>query len=344
MTSRSHGAQADPASFGYSLFKVLSILVVASGHWFTRSPVPLWIPTVVGLFIFAFSSALFTTRIYGAELDVKAFWRKKLQRLLVRYWFLMAFLALLMVALGQPVFHWHSLIHVFGLSGLLNVFGHNRSALGAGLWFFTLLLLFYVSYPYLVRMFAAAGPRLLLPLAITAVFVVLDREIHLGFSLWLTTLGFILGVFAGRYGTRVAPGLSLFLAVGTLALMMALNVKLDYKAANSALLALVCISTNLWLMKARIPQWQPLRLLASLENCLLEIFIIHTYLFIHPTGREGLDFVVSLALIIATAWMLNLAASKVMEALFKPRKAAVAAPLLGDLAALELGFQETIEH
>jgi peptidoglycan/LPS O-acetylase OafA/YrhL len=343
MASRDYGPQADPASFAYSLFKVLSILMVVSGHWFAQSPLPLWIPTVVGLFIFAFSSGMFTARIYGVDLDVRAFWRKKLQRLLVPYWLALFCLALLLLARGEPVLHWHSLVHVFGLSGFLNIFGHNDSALGAGLWFFTLLLAFYLSYPYLARVFAATGHNLWLPLAMTALMAFLDARIHLGFSLWLTALGFIVGVFAGGCELWVPCGLSLSLAVAGTALMLALNAVFNFKGANSALLALVCISTNLWLMRVRIPQWRPLRWLARLENCLLEIFLVHIYLFVHPTGRNGLDFLLSLVLIVAASWSLNLAAAALMGCLFAPRKPA-GAPLFNDPALMEIGLQEGMKH
>ncbi|WP_036171611.1 acyltransferase family protein [Massilia sp. 9096] len=343
MTSRNLPAQAESTSFAYSLFKVLSILMVVTGHWFSQSSIPLWVPTDIGLFIFAFSSGMFTTRIYGIDLDVRAFWRKKLQRLLVRYWLILACLSLLLLACGEPVFHWHSLVHYFGLSGLLNLFGHNQSALGNGLWFFTLLLLFYISYPYLARMVATAGESLLLPLAFAIVLVLLDRFVYIGFALWLTTLGFIVGVYVGRYDTQVPSSVSLSVTVAALAAMLALNLMLGYKGLTGVLLALACIGTNLWLMKVRIPQSLPLRLLASLEDCLLEIYLIHTYLFMHLTGHGALDFVVSLTVIVAAAWALNRAATSLIKHLFAKRKPASSAPGFNNLAAIELGLQEGVD-
>jgi hypothetical protein len=346
-TMRSHtdDTQASATSFNYSVFKVLSILIVASGHWFIDSSIPFWIPATIGLFIFAFSSALFTTRIYGPSVDVGAFWRKKLQRLLVRYWFLLACLAVLLAARGAPVLHWHSLVHVFGLSGVLNVFGVNHSALGAGLWFFTLLLLFYVSYPGLVRLFARSGNDFLLPLIATMVFVLLDQQVNVGFALWRTTLGFILGVFVGLYGTRVPPMLSLTLTVGALIVMLGLNIGLHYNEANSVLLTLACITTNLWLMTGRVPQWRPLRVLAKLENCLLEIFVIHTYLFVHPTHNAAVDFCLSFALIIGAAWFLNLAASRLVAFLFSPRvKPTAASATRAESPAAQPELNRVTEH
>lgn len=303
-------------SFNFSVFKVLSILCVVTSHWAEGMNLPLWIPTSIGLVIFAFSSGMFTARIYGVDVDVGAFWRKKIERLAVRYWFLLAFLSLILLAEGRTVFHWHSLVHVFGLSGFLNLFGHNGSSLGAGLWFFTLLLLFYVAYPYLARLAAASRGDFLLPLVATVFFFYMNEHLVLPFSLWLTTLGFILGVFAGMYGTQVPARVSLALTLAALALLLACNIVLGYRTANGALVGLACITANLWLMRARLPQWKILRGLARLENCLLEIFIIHSYLFIHPTGIGALDFVITMTLIIVTAWILNIVGDRLVKLVF----------------------------
>ncbi len=287
----------------------------------------MWIPTSIGLVIFAFSSGMFTAQIYGVDVDVGKFWRKKIERLAVRYWFLLACVAILLLAEGKTVFHWHSLVHVFGLSGFLNLFGHNASALGAGLWFFTLLLLFYVAYPFLARLAAAGRGDFLYPLVATVVFFWLNDHVVLPFSLWLTALGFILGVFAGMYGTQIPARVSLGLTIVALVVLLASNLVFGFKVANGALVGLACITTNLWLMRARLPQWGILRALAKLENCLLEIFLIHTYLFVHPTGINALDFVITMTLIIVTAWILNILGNKLVQLVFsKPASAGVRVP------------------
>jgi hypothetical protein len=308
--------RASPASFNFSVFKVLSILGVALSHWPIRADLPTWIPGNIGLVIFAFSSGLFTAGIYGVDVDVGQFWRKKIERLAVRYWLLLAFVSAILLSEGRTVFHWHSLVHVFGLSGFLNLFGHSVSSLGAGLWFFTLLLLFYVAYPYLARLAAASRGDFLLPLVATVVFFYLNEHVILPFSLWLTTLGFILGVFAGLYGTRVPAWVSLALTVGALAMLLVNNEVLGYKNANADLLGLACITVNLWLMRARLPQWKILRGLASFENCLLEVFIIHSYLFIHPTGISALDFVITMTMVTGIARILNIAGNRLVKLVF----------------------------
>lgn len=312
-------------SFNFSLFKVLSILCVATSHWPSMQTLPMWIPTTIGLVIFSFSSGLFTTRIYGVDLDVRAFWRKKVERLAVRYWFLLAFLSVILLAEGRTVFHWHSLVHVFGLSGFLNLAGPSASALGAGLWFFTLLLMFYLAYPYLARLAAASRGNVMVPMLTTLLFFYLNHAVVLPFSLWLTALGFILGVFVGMYGTRLPARVSLAMTLVSLAILLANNLVFGYKSVNGVLVGVACIATNLWLMQAQLPKWKILQALARLETCLLEIFIIHTYLFIHPTGIGPLDFAMTMSLVIVVAWILNILGSKLVKLIFnKPRQQNVA--------------------
>jgi hypothetical protein len=55
---------------------------------------------------------------------------------------------------------------------------------------------------------------------------------------------------------------------------------------------------------------------ARLENCLLEIFIIHTYLFIHPTGISALDFAITMTLVAVVAWFLNIVANRLVKLVF----------------------------
>lgn len=325
MTHPMSRTDQESVSFNFSVFKVLSILCVVSSHWpsAVNLPLPLWIPTTIGLFIFSFSSGFFTTRIYGVDVDVRAFWAKKVERLAVRYWFLLAVLSALLLIQGKTIFHWHSLVHVFGLSGVLNLVGPNASALGAGLWFFTLLLLFYLAFPYLARLAAASRGDFMAPMLITLVFFYLNDHFVLPFSLWLTALGFVLGVFAGMYGTQVSARTSLALTLISLTVLLVNNVVFGYKSANGVLLGGACIAANLWLMRARLPEWKVLKVLAKLESCLLEIFIIHTYLFIHPTGIAAFDFVVTMGLIIVAAWKLNTWGSMLVKRAFnkaQPRR------------------------
>ena len=291
-------------SLNFSVAKVIAIFTVVAGHWFAGTI--LWIPVTFGLFVFAFSSAYFTSRIYGVKIDNKRFWQKKLERLGLRFWIILSFLTILLAFEGRPVFNWYTLIHFMGLSGVLNWLAiPNRSALGAGLWFFTLLLIFYLTYPYLARLNQSKTVAGWVALAATISAIFLQEKINVGHELWLTSLGFILGVAYGLQEPRFGPRSTFALAVLSCACLLGINLFSSYKQFNTALIATTSIAISLWLSKAALPQWRILKELAKLEKYLLEIFVIHTYLFVRPSGNSVLDFAVSVLLIVMVAMALG---------------------------------------
>jgi len=51
---------------------------------------------------------------------------------------------------------------------------------------------------------------------------------------------------------------------------------------------------------AVLPPWLH-RILAPLRGCLLEIYLIHGAIFVHPTGSLWVDFVVTMVLVLVVA-------------------------------------------
>lgn len=309
------------ASLNYSVAKVVAIFTVAAGHWFTGTV--LWIPVTFGLFVFAFSSGFFTSAIYGERIERGKFWRRKLERLGVRYWVILAFLAVVVALNGKTILHWHTLVHFAGLSGVLN-WAHvpNRSGLGAGLWFFTLLLVFYLAYPALARAGrskAWAGP---LAIGATALSVFLEEQVRVGHELWLTALGFVLGVFYAAHAPRVGTGFAAVLALGSCFLLCLLNTVLHDKSANAVLMTFASVGIAIWLAQAHLPRWPVLAWIAKLDRYLLEIFLVHVYLFVRPTGNSMLDFALSMALVVGASVALNRIAGYATGWLFDSRKRA----------------------
>jgi hypothetical protein len=277
---------------------------LVTGHWFTDTI--LWIPVTFGLFIFAFSSALFTAYQYGTEVNQKTFWIKKAKRLGVRFVFISFFLSLLLLATGGTVFHWHSLLHFTGLSGLLNWLQiPNQSSLGAGLWFFTLLLLFYLTYPYIAKLSASRQAASLVGLVATLGALYLELNIKVGHELWLTILGFIMGVTTGLHSVKLNAIYPFIVLVTGCVLLLALNTVFSYNALNTVLIFSTSISAAIWLTNVELPEVVFSFGVQKLEKCLLEIYLIHTYLFIHLTGVAALDFLLSFMLILITALVLN---------------------------------------
>ena len=68
------------ASRNFRFAKALAIVFVFSGHFGTGIP-GFWMLVSIGLFVFAFSSAYFTSAKYHEVLDLRAFWKCKLLRL-----------------------------------------------------------------------------------------------------------------------------------------------------------------------------------------------------------------------------------------------------------------------
>ncbi len=308
------------ASQNFTAAKVIAIFTVVTTHWIGDPR--LWVFSTVGLFIFGFSSAFFTARIYGTEVDVKAFWKKKVQRLGIRYWLILGALAVLLTIQGKDVFHWHSLVHLTGLSGVLNLFGPSEGGLGRGLWFFTVLLLFYVLYPVVAGSLCSGKRTDIVLVLLTAGMLVLDSTVKPGFALWVTMLGFILGIYVGVNRVPLTAGwlkvwmLASFLGFGALNAM-------GYKVLNGALIFSLALALSLWLTVASGRKIPLLGVLTRLETCLLEIYLIHSYLFIRPTAISPVDFALSLVLIVAAAFALNFAGNRLVAWIFADRRPAL---------------------
>lgn len=308
-------------SRNYSFAKVVAILTVTTGHWFSGTV--LWIPVTFGLFVFAFSSGYFTSALYGENVDRGQFWRKKLERLGVRYWIILAFISALLFWSDKPIWHWHSLVHLSGMSGVLNWAGiPNRSALGAGLWFFTLLLAFYLSYPYLARLARSSAAAGGLVVGGFVLAVILEENIKVGHELWLTAFGFIAGVAWGIHRPRLSAFLMFVLTALLWSALLVLNLA-GYKSLNTVLVAAGAFSVAIWLTVAQLPDWEVIKWVAKLDKYLLEIFLVHTYLFIRPVKHDLIDFSISLCLILLVSLALGWIADRITACLFDHRARAV---------------------
>lgn len=307
-------------SLNYSLAKVAAIFTVLLGHWFAGTV--LWVPVSFGLFVFAFSSAYFTARLYGVHVDKSHFWKRKLERLGVRFWLILAFLAVVMELKGRTVLHWHSIVHFMGLSGALNWSGiPNLSALGAGLWFFTLLLIFYAAYPYLARLSQSRLSAAVVATGSTALAVVLHEQVKVGHELWLTALAFILGVVYGLHEVRASPPKIIWVTAAACVALVILN-DMQVKQFNTMLILGISVGICIWLSSSRATPCRPLGRLARLDKYLLEVFLIHTYLFMRPTGNTWVDLACSIAVTMLAAVALNWTESRISARLFHTQRSA----------------------
>ncbi|MFN3789581.1 acyltransferase family protein [Massilia sp.] len=305
-------------SRNFSFAKVMAILTVVTGHWYTGTI--LWIPVTFGLLVFAFSSVYFTSAIYGERVDRERFWRKKIERLGLRFWVVMLFIVVLEGMRGNTIWHWHSLVHLAGLSGVLNwMHVKNESVLGNGLWFFTLLLLFYLSYPYLAQAARTKRSAAVLLGGGVILAVYLAENIKVGHELWLTAYAFVAGVAWGAHRPRLPATWALALTLSLWGALLVLNL-MGIKLLNTVLLAAGGLSVAVWLTVVQLPQWSVIDHIAVLDRYVLEIFLVHMCLFIKPTGHWIADFLLSLCLIVVVSVVLGRLADRLSARVFRERR------------------------
>lgn len=303
-------AALDPqTSFNFAVAKVLAILLVVSGHFFDGTL--LWIPVTVGLFVFAFSSAYFTTMKYAGDARQRSFWANKIGRLFIPFWITQGFLLLLfLVTDREGIWTWQTAVHWLGQSGWLNWLGiANASPFGAGLWFLTLLLVFYLLYPLLDR-WIALPVRAFVSLPVVLLLVLfLDREVKVGHALWLTVFAYWFGIHIARHPVGGSSRSWLYIGIGCVIAMLAANY-LGEKSLNSVLLIGISVSAVLWMERTELPK-SFLSWTLVLSPAVLEIYLIHTYLFLGTSLPTPIRFAISVCLIVAVALVLSRLAGSV---------------------------------
>lgn len=294
-------------SWNYTALKAASILMVVTGHYFGSW---LWVPTSVALFIFAFASGFFTARRYRQRFDFGAFWTAKIGRLMIPLLIIHLFLsALLWFRNPQSLWQAESLLAFVGLSGLLDWLGDgkNASGLGAGMWFLTVLLLFYAAYPLLQKLFAHRGFALcsLHLLCLAAMWT--QQHVHVGYMLWFTIYGFVAGIIAGTHLEALAGSWQRTLLHTGIALTSCVLLKL---AGISTSLVLITAMSMLVMMASLFvalprPRWA-IGSTSLIAAAMLEIYLTHPYLPIHPGGQSNLGgYLLSLLLALAVALLLS---------------------------------------
>lgn len=303
-------------SNNFHIVKVLSIVAVISGHYF-REFAFLWVPVTMGLLIFSYSSGFFTWLKYNEHYNKKAFWMKKVERLGLNLAVINIFLLILFLIQGKPeVMTWHTIVNIFGLTGFLNWFHiRNASPFGAGMWFFTLLLIFYLSYPAIEYLNRKKSTSYLFVFFFVILAYYLQCHIEYGHALWLTACGFVVGIFFARneIGGTVRLSVSIFGVI--LAIMLWCNYLLGNKDYNFFFILFLGIACIFSLKNIQFPGFL-LMVGSFFSGCLLEIYLIHFYLFIEPTGYRFCDFAISLFIILSTAKILELITS-VLKRRFK---------------------------
>ena len=295
---------SSPASFNFQIAKVLGILIVATAHFFPDTM--LWVPSSVALFIFGFSSAYFTHLKYSQHFDAFPYWTNKVIRLGYPLLVINVFLLVVSsIVSSRTIWVWQTPLHIVGLSGLLDwLHIDNASPLGNGMWFFTLLLVFYGVYPLLRMANQHAVSSLLLLLIALAGMSYCHVQYPVGYYLWPTAFSFIFGVYIAGHPLRLPIPVYILGGVVSVFLMGMLNFLLRVNAYNFFLIMAASALFSVWLREAILPAWL-LRPTGYLSDIVLEIYLIHTYLFFIFTGSKFADYVLSMCVILLTAKLLQ---------------------------------------
>lgn len=298
-------------SQNFQIAKITSILVVFVAHYFGGV---LWVLASLALCIFAFSSSYFTTEKYRTHINIRAFWRQKILRLLPSLIAINLFLVLLFLIQGKhSIFSLDSLISAFLGSGVYNWFNvSNPSPFGAGLWFFTLLLMFYALYPICPALFRLKHKQVTLPVLFIS-SLILHELLPMGHMLWLTVFFFILGGNISDAVQKNEPLISLKYTGYSAILLLILSIITPYAWIKIAFIGVTAFIICLLLLKTEMRRFFPAFLLV-LDNVLLEIYFLHTYLFF-SVGSLLLGFFISLIATLAAAMCIRMCASYIQTRL-----------------------------
>ncbi len=306
-------------SDNFTLAKFLSIVLVSTGHYFDRSL--LWVPVTVGLFIFAFASGYFTSLKHSPNMPLGKFWLAKARRLGPPLIVINLFLGTLFLFQGREgIWHPHTLLGMTGLTGLLNWLGiANQTPFGAGLWFMTVLLLFYVLYPLLAKLLITRAAAITFLLLSAAICTLGHLYASPAYMLWPTVFGFCLGAIAGHLNWQPQKTRTIALGSVTVLAMLAANA-MGIKQFNVLFIVIISIASVAFLLS--VPISFPANRLSILSGSILEIYLIHGYLFIHPAGwPDWLGYLTSMLVILTTAVLLSLLAQRLSQWMTIPRHA-----------------------
>ena len=297
-------------STNFSVAKGGAALIVMAGHIGTGIP-DYWVVVTVGLLVFSISSGYFTWLSYHGNFQWQCFWRRKVARLIPNLFVIELFLFVLFLAQGREgLWSWHTVLNLAGLSGFLNWFHiPNQSPYGAGMWFLTLLLIFYAVYPLLERHYRRIGSFAATAGGILCLFA-LHHTVVYGHALWLTAAGFLVGIFLSSRQIRLPAVASAGMAAATAIGMIISHAIFKFDAANFFFILTIAAGGILCLFEIELPEIVT-HVGGWLSAILLEIYLLHPYLQVNLTGIYRLNQAISVAIVLFVAWLLARLAKQV---------------------------------
>ena len=293
-------ADLNNISKNLSVAKGFSALVVMLGHY---SHIPnFWVVLTVGMLIFSISSGYFTYVRYHGEFSGPAYWMRKLKRLAPHLLVINIFLLCLFVIQKRDgIWSIHSVVNFFGMNGFLNWLRiENLSPFGAGMWFLTLLILFYASYPLVEKFYRSKMTALIFTISVLIFFYTMHLNFLYGHALWLTASGFPIGLFIAQRRLSLSKCTALIGLVLSSLLMLVSHFFFKVDAANYFFIMLVSLFLILFLQEIKLPKFF-VTLGVWLSGILLEVYLLHPYLRISLTSFSVLNIIISIVVVLAVS-------------------------------------------
>jgi surface polysaccharide O-acyltransferase-like enzyme len=94
--------------------------------------------------------------------------------------------------------------------------------------------------------------------------------------------------------------------------MVSFNFLFRVNSYNAVLIVAASVVCTLWLREATLPPWL-MRPISYLSDMIMEIYLIHTYLFLSFIGDKFADYFLSMCLVLSAAKILQVAAVRVQK-------------------------------
>lgn len=285
-----------------SIIKGYAALIVVLGHWVY---IPnFWIIQTTALLIFTITSGFLTRLHYQADFSTHQYWKNKILRLCPHLATIYLFLfVVFLVREEKGIFSWITIVHLTGMSGFLNWFHiPPQSPYGEGMWFLTLLLLFYIVYPFINKMYKYSLFSLLFTTIGICCLFILHLYFPYSYSIWVTTAGYLAGLFIIQNKIKISVFYALTLTSIISVSMLIFHFVFHCDTINfwfilglSTSLFLLCltdIKTPLFFSKVGL--W--------LSTFMLEIYLLHPYLQFSPTKNMTINLLLSFFILIAISF------------------------------------------
>ena len=141
-----------------------------------------------------------------------------------------------------------------------------------------------------------------------------------GYELWITVFGFILGTYAGHIPARMTFVRSGGILVASITAMLILNRLFNVNFLNYYFILVSSVMVCNILLVRRLP-YALGPFILPFAGCVLEIYLLHCYLFVRSPASAIAGFALSLTLILLTAMTLSKINSFLAAARSKPSPA-----------------------